>query len=86
LRNLFEKAGLESIETKKREPPIVKDVAMFEWATKNLFGERSLWELAVEEGVDEDKVIHTHEQLVRKIETSGLRFGTGVVFCKGVKS
>jgi ubiquinone/menaquinone biosynthesis C-methylase UbiE len=85
LKNLFQRAGLKSIETKRREPPIVTDVATFEWTTKNLFGEHGLWELAVEEGVDEDKVIHAHKKLIRQIETTGLKFGTGVVFCKGVK-
>ena len=85
LKNLFEKVGLESIETKRREPPIVTDVAMFEWATKNLFGERGLWELAIEEGVDEEKVIRAHKKLVGQIKTTGLKFGTGAVFCKGVK-
>jgi SAM-dependent methyltransferase len=86
LRNLFQKAGLKDIETKRTEPPIVTDVARFEWVTKNLFGEHGLWELAVEEGVDEAKVIHAHKKLVGKIKTTGLKFGTGVVFCKGVKS
>jgi ubiquinone/menaquinone biosynthesis C-methylase UbiE len=85
LSNLFQRAGLRGIETKRREPPIETDVARFEWVTKNLFGEHGLWDLAVEEGVDEDKVIHTHKKLVRQIKTTGLKFGTGVVFCKGVK-
>jgi ubiquinone/menaquinone biosynthesis C-methylase UbiE len=85
LRNLFQRAGLKGIETKRREPPIVTDVARFEWVTKNLFGEHGLWKLAVEEGVDEAKVIRAHKKLVRQIKTTGLRFGTGAVFCKGVK-
>jgi len=85
LRNLFQRAGLKGIETKRREPPIVTDVARFEWVTKNLFGEHGLWELAVEEGVDEAKVIRVHKELARQIRTTGLTFGTGVVFCKGVK-
>jgi SAM-dependent methyltransferase len=85
LRNLFQRAGLRDIETKSREPPIVTDVAMFEWVAKNLFGEHGLWNLAVEEGVDEDEVFHAHKKLVEQIKTTGLRFGTGVVLCKGVK-
>ena len=85
LRNLFQKAGLKDIETKRTEPPIVTDVARFEWVTENLFGEHGLWELAVEEGVEEDKVIHANKKLVRQIKTAGLKFGTGAVFCKGVK-
>jgi len=86
LRDLFQKTGLKDIETKRTEPPIVTDVARFEWTTKNLFGEHGLWELAVEEGVDEAKVVHAHKKLVRQIKTTGLKFGTGVVFCKGVKA
>ena len=86
LRNLFQKAGLKNIETKRTEPPIVTDIARFEWVTKNLFGEHGLWELAVEEGMDEAKVIHAHEKLVRQIKTKGLKFGTGAIFCKGVKA
>jgi ubiquinone/menaquinone biosynthesis C-methylase UbiE len=85
LRDLFQKAGLKNIETKRRGPPIVTDVSTFEWVTKNLFGDNGLWKLAVEEGVDEDKVLHAHKELVRQIKTVGLKFGTGIVFCKGVK-
>jgi ubiquinone/menaquinone biosynthesis C-methylase UbiE len=85
LRNLFERAGLRSVEIETREPPIVRDVAMFEWVAKNLFGERGLWKLSVEEGVNEHKVRLVHRELVRKIKTIGLRFGTRIIFCKGVK-
>jgi ubiquinone/menaquinone biosynthesis C-methylase UbiE len=85
LRNLFRRAELRSIEIAIREPPIVTDVSMFEWTTKNLFGERSLWKLAVEGGADEDKVRLVHEELVKQIKTIGLKFGTGAIFCKGVK-
>jgi ubiquinone/menaquinone biosynthesis C-methylase UbiE len=86
LRNLFQRAGLRGIETKRREPPIVTDVAIFEWVTKNLFGNHGLWNLAVEEGMDEAKVILVRKELVKQIKTTGLKFGTGVVFCKGVKA
>jgi len=86
LRNFFQRAGLKRIAIKRREPPIVTDLATFEWTTKNLFGEHGLWELAVEEGMDEAKVIHAHKKLVRQIKTKGLKFGTGAVFCKGVKA
>jgi ubiquinone/menaquinone biosynthesis C-methylase UbiE len=85
LRKLFQRVGLKGIETKRKEPPIVTDVATFEWATKNLFGDVGLWETAVEEGVDENKVISAHNKLVKQIETTGLKFGTGGVFCKGAK-
>jgi SAM-dependent methyltransferase len=85
LRNLFQRAGLKNVETKRREPPIVTDVPMFEWVTKNLFGDNGLWKLAVEEGVDKDNIRLVKKELVRQIKTTGLRFGTGTVFCKGVK-
>jgi ubiquinone/menaquinone biosynthesis C-methylase UbiE len=85
IRNLFERAGLRSVEIETREPPKVRDVAAFEWTTKNLFGEHGLWKLAVEEGVNEDKLRLVHRGLVRKIKTIGLRFGTPIIFCKGVK-
>jgi ubiquinone/menaquinone biosynthesis C-methylase UbiE len=85
LRNLFQRAGLRSIEIDTREPPITSNVATFEWTAKNLFGEHGLWNLAVEGGVDKDKVHLFHRELVRKIKTVGLRFGTRAIFCKGVK-
>jgi ubiquinone/menaquinone biosynthesis C-methylase UbiE len=85
LRNLFQRAGLRSIEIAIREPPIVTDAAVFEWATKNLFGDRPLWELARQGGADEDKVRLVHKELVSQIKTIGLKFGTGAIFCKGVK-
>jgi ubiquinone/menaquinone biosynthesis C-methylase UbiE len=85
LRNLFERARLRSVEIETREPPTGRDIATFEWTTKNLFGERGLWKLAVEEGVNEYKVRLVHRELVRKIRTTGLRFGTRIIFCKGVK-
>jgi SAM-dependent methyltransferase len=85
LRNLFQRAGLRSVEIETREPPITTDVATFEWTAKNLFGEHGLWNLAVEGGVDEDKVRLFHRELVRQIKAVGLRFGTRIIFCKGVK-
>jgi ubiquinone/menaquinone biosynthesis C-methylase UbiE len=85
LRSLFQRAGLKSIEIAIREPPTVTDVSTFEWVTKNLFGDRSLWDLVVEGGVNEDEVRLVHEKMVRQIKATGLKFGTGVIFCKGIK-
>ena len=85
LRNSFQRAGLRSIEIDTREPPITSNVATFEWTANNLFGEHGLWNLAVEGGVEEDKVRLFHRELVRKIKTVGLRFGTRMIFCKGFK-
>jgi len=86
LRDLFQKAGLSGIETAITEPPSLTDTSMFEWIAENLFGERSLWELLVEGGVEEDQVRLVHEKMVGQIRTVGLRFGTGAIFCKGTKS
>jgi SAM-dependent methyltransferase len=85
LRSLFQRAGLRSIEIAIREPPTVTDVSTFEWATKNLFGERSLWDLVVEGGASEDKARLVHEKIVRQIKATGLKFGTSVIFCKATK-
>ena len=82
---MFQRAGLRSVEIETREPPITTDVATFEWTAKNLFGEHGLWNLAVESGVDEDKVRLFHGELVRQIKAVGLRFGTRIIFSKGVK-
>jgi SAM-dependent methyltransferase len=88
IRALFHKAGLGNVEVMVREPPVVTDVPTFEWATKNLFGdgEESLWELVVEGGVERKEVRLVHDKMVRQIKTVGLRFGTGAIFCKGIKS
>lgn len=86
LRDSFQKAGLSSIETATTEPPSLTDTSMFEWITENLFGERSLWKLAVEGGAEEDQVRLVHEKMVTQIRTVGLKFGTGAIFCKGTKS
>jgi ubiquinone/menaquinone biosynthesis C-methylase UbiE len=85
LRNLFQRAGLRSVKIETREPPITTNIATFEWTANNLFGEHGLWDLAVEGGVDKDKVHLFHRELVRQIKTVGLRFGTRAIFCKGVK-
>jgi len=85
VKNLFQGAGLRSIEVVTSEPPIVTDASIFEWTTENLFGERSLWELAVEGGAVEEQVRLVHEDMVRQIKNSGLRFGTGAIFCRGTK-
>jgi len=77
VRGLFQKAGLGSIEVAIREPPVVTDISMLEWTTKNLFGRLSLWELVVEGGADEGEVRLAHEKMVRQIGTDGLKFGTG---------
>lgn len=85
MKALFRKAGLGNIEVMVREPPVVTDVPTFEWATKNLFGEESLWELAIEGGADEGQVRLVHDELVKQIKTIGLKFGTGAILCKGVR-
>jgi SAM-dependent methyltransferase len=85
VQDLFQRAGLSSIEVVMREPPEVTDVSMFEWAAENLFGERSLWGLIVEGGVEEDRARLVHEKLIRQIKRVGLKFGTGAIFCKGTR-
>jgi len=85
VKNLFQSAGLRSIEVVTSEPPIVTDASIFEWTTENLFGERSLWELAVEGGAVEEQVHLVHEDMVRQVKNGGLRFGTGAIFCRGTK-
>ena len=85
IRSLFQKAKLRNMEVVVREPPIVTDVSLFEWVTKNLFGQRSLWELAMEGGILEDQVRIVHEEMVKQIRTNGLKFGTGAIMCKGKK-
>jgi len=85
LRDLFQRAGLLNVEIVISEPPVVTDASVFEWTTANLFGERSLWELAVEGGAERDQVRVVHEEMVRQIKTVGLKFGTGAIFCRGTK-
>jgi SAM-dependent methyltransferase len=85
LRDLFQRAGLANVEIVISEPPVVTDASVFEWATANLFGERSLWELAVEGGAEQDQVRIVHEEMVRQIKTVGLKFGTGAIFCRGTR-
>jgi ubiquinone/menaquinone biosynthesis C-methylase UbiE len=85
VRDLFQKAGLRSIEVVIREPPLITDVSMFEWATENLFGDRPLWELIVEGRVEKNQVHLVHKEMIRQIQTVGLKFGTGAIFCKGTK-
>jgi hypothetical protein len=85
LSDLFQTAGLSSVEVVVREPPEVTDVSMFEWTTENLFGERPLWELVLRGGMKEAQVHLVHEKLTEQIKTVGLKFGTPVIFCKGTK-
>lgn len=85
VKKLFQSAGLRSIEVVTSEPPIVTDASIFEWTTENLFGERSLWELAAEGGGVEEQVRLVHENMVRQVQNGGLRFGTGAIFCRGTK-
>jgi len=85
LRDLLQTAGLSSVEVVVKEPPEVTDVAMFEWTTENLFGERPLWELVLKGGMKEDQVLLAHEKLAKQIKTVGLKFGTPTIFCKGTK-
>jgi ubiquinone/menaquinone biosynthesis C-methylase UbiE len=85
LRDLFQTAGLSSVEVLVKEPSEVTDVSMFEWTTENLFGERPLWELALKGGIKEDQVRLVHEKLTEQIKTAGLKFGTPAIFCKGTK-
>jgi SAM-dependent methyltransferase len=85
LRDLFQAAGLGSVEVAVKEPPEVTDVSMFEWTAENLFGERSLWELVLQGGMKEDQVRLVHEKLTEQIKTVGLKFGTPAIFCKGTK-
>jgi SAM-dependent methyltransferase len=85
LRDLFQTAGLGSVEVVVREPPEVTDVSTFEWATENLFGDRPLWELVLKGGMKEHQVRLVHEKLTEQIKTSGLKFGTPIIFCKGTK-
>jgi len=86
VKRLFQGARLSSIEVVMSEPPTVTDVSMFEWTTKNLFGERSLWKLVAEGGAEKNEVRLAHDKMVRQIKAVGLRFGTGAIFCKGTKS
>ena len=85
LRDLFQTAGLSSVEVVVEEPSEVTDVSVFEWTTENLFGERPLWELVLEGGMKEDQVRLVHEKLTEQIRTVGLRFGTSTIFCRGIK-
>jgi hypothetical protein len=85
LRDLFQTAGLSSVEVVVREPPQVTDVSMFEWTTENLFGERPLWELVLKGGMKQDQVRLVHEKLTKQIQTVGLKLGTPQIFCKGTK-
>jgi len=85
LRDLFQKAGLSSVEVVIKEPPQVTDVSMFEWTTENLFGEHPLWELVSKGGMKQDQVRLVHEKLKKQIKTAGLKFGTPTIFCKGTK-
>jgi len=87
IKTLFHKVGLGNVEVMVREPPVVTDVATFEWATKNLFGdgEESLWDLAIEGGADEGQVRLVHDEIVKQIKTIGLKFGTGAILCKGIR-
>jgi ubiquinone/menaquinone biosynthesis C-methylase UbiE len=85
IRALFHEAGLRKLEVMIKEPSVVTDVSAFEWTTKNLFGEESLWELAKEGGADEGQVRLAHDEAVKQIKLKGLKFGTGVVLCKGVR-
>ncbi len=75
-----------NVEVMVREPPTVTDVSMFEWTTKNLFGERSLWKLVVDGGAERNEVRLVHDKMVRQIKAVGLRFGTGAILCRGTKS
>ena len=85
LRDLFQTAGLSSVEVVVKEPSEVTDVSVFEWTTENLFGERPLWELVLEGGMKEDQVRLVHERLVEQIRRVGLKFGTRAIFCRGIK-
>jgi ubiquinone/menaquinone biosynthesis C-methylase UbiE len=85
IKALFHKAGLGNVEVMVREPPVVTDVPTFEWTTKNLFGEESLWELAMKGGADEGQVRLVHDEIVKQIKTIGLKFGTGAILCKGIR-
>jgi len=85
IRNLFQKAKLKNIEIVVSEPPLVTDVSLFEWATKNLFGQTSLWQLVIEGGIREGQVHIIHKEMLKQIKTKGLKFGTGAIFCKGIK-
>jgi ubiquinone/menaquinone biosynthesis C-methylase UbiE len=82
-RDLFQKAKLKNIEIVVREPPLVKNISLFEWTTKNLFGQTSLWQLAIKGGIPEDQVRIFHKEMAKQIETKGLKFGTEAIFCKG---
>jgi SAM-dependent methyltransferase len=85
LRDLFQTAGLSSVDVVVKEPTEVTDVSTFEWTTENSFGERPLWELLLKGGMREDQVRLVHEKLTEQIKTVGLKFGTPAIFCKGTK-
>jgi SAM-dependent methyltransferase len=85
VKNLFKSAGLRSIEVVTSEPPIVTDASIFEWTTENLFGDSSLWELAVEGGAVEEQVRSVHEDILRQVKKGGVKFGTGAIFGRGTK-
>jgi len=85
LRSLFQRAGLANAEVVITEPPILTDASIFEWTTKNLFGERSLWELAVKGGAAQDQISLVHKEMARQVKTVGLKFGTGAIYCRGTK-
>jgi ubiquinone/menaquinone biosynthesis C-methylase UbiE len=85
VKDLFQRTGLRSMEVVVSEPPLITDASTFEWTTRNLFGERSFWEFAVEGGAKEEEVRLVHEEMVRQIKANGLEFGTQAILCKGTK-